>query len=100
MMDIDKELMRRKDRLTIALSWIGIITGIFTIISVTAGIFISIYVRPVEAKLDAHICKNEPETSGLILKVNTLEVQYSEILKKLNTIETMISNRMEKLNVR
>ena len=91
--DIDRELMRKKDRLNIMLAWCGIITGIFTIVAVLAGIFVAIYVRPVEAKLNNHILKNEPETANLLLRVNTLEIQYIVIIKKLDRIELAMNEK-------
>jgi hypothetical protein len=89
--DEDRELMRKKDKLNIALSWCGIFTGIITIIAVFAGIFVSIYVRPVEARINGHIDKFEPVTTVLVLKVNALEIQFSEIIKKLDRIEVFMS---------
>lgn len=90
MSDIDKELMREKDKVSIMASKVAIITGIITIITVVTGIFVAMYVRPVEARLSSHILKNEPETEVLKLKVNALEVQYIEIIKKLDRIETAL----------
>lgn len=100
MQDLDRELMREKDRLSISASKIAIITGIITIITIIVGIFVAIYVRPIEAKITAHILKNEPETAVLILKVNTLETQFTEIIKKLERIEILVNNRRGESNGR
>ena len=89
-MDIDKELMREKDRLAISASKVAIVTGIITIVTVVVGIFVSMYVRPIEAKIVEHIAKNEPETDVLKMKVNALEVQYIEIMRKLDRIENIV----------
>jgi hypothetical protein len=58
---------------------------------VFAGIFVSIYVRPVEQRLNGHIDKFEPTTAVLVLKVNALEVQFTEIIKKLDRIENFMN---------
>ena len=90
MTDIDKELMREKDRLAIGASKVAIATGLVTIATVIVGIFVAMYVRPIEAKIVSHIAKNEPETEVLKMKVNALEIQYVEIIRKLDRIENIV----------
>ena len=78
--DMDRKLMRLKDILLIVGSIVGVV-------SVIVGIFVSMYVRPLDARISTHIQKNEPETEQLKVDVTVLKEQYSQILKSLDRIE-------------